>query len=214
MLVTDAPPADGALPVPLLPLAGEPRIERVMAMARQAGARRFTLGLADRPEMVLAHFGGALKVNAESTAQGSGGSVRAALPMLMSDPFFVMDSNALWTVGGTVFSRMIERHAERGGMVLLCVHPHRAHGVARSHDFCLDPAGRISPDYGAPVLFAGLALMDRAALVDAPEGPFRLDALFDSFIEDESLSGVVLDADWFNLLDPVAHGRAEQALGA
>ncbi|UYN98846.1 MAG: hypothetical protein KIT02_12990 [Devosia sp.] len=210
--MTDAPPAQGGLPVPLLPLCDEPRIERVMAMARAAGARRFTLGLADQPETVLAHFGGALKVNAETLALGSGGSVRDALPMLVSDPFFVMDSNTLWTDGGPVFSRMIERHAERGGTVLLCVHPHRAHGVARSHDFCLDPAGRISRDYGAPVLFAGLALMTRAAFADAPEGPFRLDALFDRAIEDESLSGVVIDADWFNLIDREAHEQAERAL--
>src|SRR5690606_19967848 len=99
-------------------------------------------------------------------------------------------------------------------IVLLCAQPHRATGFGRSHDFCLDPMGRITRDYGAPVIYAGVALLGRALFADTPQGAFSLNLLFEAALERETLKGVVLDAPWFHVGDPEALAAAERALGA
>ncbi len=208
-------PITETLPKPLVPVAGVPLIERIMANARAEGATRFVANAHYRADQLLAHFGGLLKVNREAELLGTGGGVKAALPMLHSDPFFVMNTDAFWPAGSDApLQRMQARHAETDDIVLLCVQPHRASGFGRSHDFCLDPMGRITLDYGAPVIYAGVALMGRSLFDETPDGAFSLNRLFEAALERESLKGVVLDAPWFHVGDPEALAAAERALGA
>lgn len=206
-------PLTETLPKPLVPVAGIPLIERVMANARAEGATRFVANAHYRADQVLAHFGGLLKVNREETLLGTGGGVKAALPMLHSDPVLVMNTDAFWPAGtDQPLARMQARYGGEGDIVLLCVQPHRAHGFARSHDYCLDPMGRVTRDYGAPIIFGGVALLGRALFADSPDGAFPLDLLFDAALEEERLFGVVLDAPWFHVGDAAGLAAAERAL--
>lgn len=208
-------PLTDTLPKPLVPVAGVPLIERVMINARNEGAKRFVANAHYRADQLLAHFGGLLKVNREADLLGTGGGVRAALPMLASDPFFVMNTDAFWREGADrPLERMLARYSGEDQIVLLCVQPRRATGFRRSHDFCLAPSGEVTRDYGAPVIYGGVALMGRKLFAEAPDGPFPLTDLFDAALERESLLGVVLDAPWFHVGDPEALVEAEQALGA
>ncbi|MCP8883055.1 nucleotidyltransferase family protein [Devosia sp. XJ19-1] len=208
-------PLTQTLPKPLVPVAGTPLIERIMANARAEGATRFLANAHYRADQLLAHFGGLLKVNREEALLGTGGGVRAALPMIHSDPFFVMNTDAFWPAGSDApLGRMRARYDQSDDIVLLCVQPSRATGFDRSHDFCLDPMGRITLDYGAPVIYAGVALLDRSLFDETPDGPFSLNILFEAALERESLKGVVLDAPWFHVGDPAALAATEQALGA
>lgn len=208
-------PLTETIPKPLVPVAGMPLIERIMANARAEGATRFVANAHYRADQLLAHFGGLLKVNREAELMGTGGGVRAALPMLHSDPFFVMNTDAFWPPGSDrPLARMQARHAQPDDIVLLCVQPHRATGFGRSHDFCLDPKGVVTRDYGAPVIYAGVALLGRSLFDDAPDGAFSLNLLFEAALERETLKGVVLDAPWFHVGDPAALAAAERALGS
>ena len=208
-------PLTDTMPKPLVEVAGTPLIERVMAGARHEGATRFFANGHYRAEQLLAHFGGLLKVNREPELLGTGGGVRAVLPMLASDPFFVMNADAFWPAGADrPLERMRARHEGADRIVLLCVPPARATGFARSHDFCLDPHGRVTRDYGVPVIYAGVALLGRAPFAQAPEGAFSLNLLFEAALEREDLLGVMLDAPWFHVGTPEALIAAERALGA
>jgi Nucleoside-diphosphate-sugar pyrophosphorylase involved in lipopolysaccharide biosynthesis/translation initiation factor 2B, gamma/epsilon subunits (eIF-2Bgamma/eIF-2Bepsilon) len=208
-------PVTETVPKPLVPVAGIPLIERIMHNARAEGAKRFVANAHYRADQLLAHFGGLLKVNREDELLGTGGGVKAALPMLHSDPFFVMNTDAFWPAGSDApLARMLARYEEADDIVLLCVQPHRATGFGRSHDFCLDPMGRITLDYGAPVIYAGVALMGRDLFADTPDGAFSLNRLFEAALERESLKGVVLDAPWYHVGDPAALADAERALSA
>lgn len=209
-------PLTEALPKPLVPVCGVPLIERVMESARTEGATRFVANAHYLADQLLAHFGGLLKVNREEELLGTGGGVRAALPMLHTDPFLVMNTDAFWPAGAdTPLARLRARHA-RGdaAMTLLCVQPARATGFSRSHDFCLDPMGRVTRDYGAPVIYAGVALINRAVFEDAPDGPFSLNALLEAALDREELCGVVLDAPWYHVGDPAALAAVEERMGA
>ena len=208
-------PVTDTIPKPLVPVAGTPLIERIMINARAEGATRFVANAHYRADQVLAHFGGLLKVNREDELLGTGGGVKAALPMLHSDPFFVMNTDAFWPAGSDApLARMLARYEEPEDIVLLCVQPHRATGFGRSHDFCLDPMGRVTLDYGAPVIYAGVVLLGKGLFADTPDGAFSLNRLFEAALERESLKGVVLDAPWYHVGDPTALADAEKALGA
>lgn len=208
-------PLTESLPKPLVPVARTPLIERVIANARAEGAKRFVANAHYHADQVLAHFGGLLKVNREATLMGTGGGVKAALPMLHSDPFFVMNTDAFWPLGSDQpLARMLARHQDERDIVLLCIQPRRAHGFSRSHDFCLDPMGRITRDYGAPIIYGGVALLGKSLFEDTPDGPFPLNQLLEAALDDERLYGVVLDAPWFHVGDASGLAQAEAALGS
>jgi MurNAc alpha-1-phosphate uridylyltransferase len=108
---------------------------------------------------------------------------------------------------------MIERFdAAVADMVLLCVHPRDATGFRRSHDFCLDPRGRLTKDIGAPVIYSGVALVSRSIVAAHESEVFSLYALIEQSLESERLLGVALGAPWFHVGDPAALALAEDVL--
>ena len=110
---------------------------------------------------------------------------------------------------------MVDRF-ERGGadMVMLCAQPRRALGFRRSHDFCLDPRGRLTRDSGQPVIYAGAVLLRRELVASVDADRFSLYPLFETAVDRETLAGVVLDAPWLHVGDPAALAEAEATLGA
>ena len=208
-------PLTDTVPKPLVPVAGVPLIERIMDAAKVEGAKRFTANAHYRADQILAHFGGLLKVSREEELLGTGGGVKRALPMLHSDPFFVMNTDAFWPVGSDApLGRMIERFRDDAELVLLCVHPRDATGFGRSHDFCLSPQGLVTRDYGAPVIYGGVALLGKQLFDDTPDDAWSLNDLFERCIEREKIFGVALDAPWFHVGDPDALAEAERRLRA
>jgi MurNAc alpha-1-phosphate uridylyltransferase len=207
--------SDGS-PDPMELLAGLPLAERLMRLARTEGATRMLANASDASAApLLAHFGGLVKVSRDQDSATTGDMIRTALPQIVSDPFLVLGMDALWRDGAdTPLTRLTQRERQAGEIVILCVQPSRARGVRRSHDFCLDPAGQVTRDYGAPVLFGGAALLDRTALARMGEDGFSLDALFELALEEERLFGAVLDADWFNLRSPEGRAAAEEAMAS
>ncbi len=206
-------PLTETVPKPLVPVAGVPLIERIMEAAKAEGAKRFTANAHYQADQILAHFGGLLKVSREEELLGTGGGVKRALPMLHSDPFFVMNTDAFWPVGSDMpLGRMIARYSESVEMVLLCVHPRDASGFGRSHDFCLSPQGLVTRDYGAPVIYGGVALVGKKLFEGTPDGAWSLNDLFEQCIERETIFGVALDAPWFHVGDPEALAEAERRL--
>jgi MurNAc alpha-1-phosphate uridylyltransferase len=206
-------PLTESVPKPLVPVAGVPLIERIMEAAKTEGAKRFTANAHYRADQILAHFGGLLKVSREEELLGTGGGVKRALPMLHSDPFFVMNTDAFWPVGGDMpLGRIIARYGNGAEMVLLCVHPRDASGFGRSHDFCLSPQGLVTRDYGAPVIYGGVALVGKRLFEGTPDGAWSLNDLFEQCIERETIFGVALDAPWFHVGDPEALAEAERRL--
>lgn len=216
-------PLTDVRPKPLVPVAGVPLIDRVVAEALDAGLTRFVVNAHHHAEQVAAHVealaarypGCSFELSREAEVLGTGGGVRAALPLLRTDPVLVMNTDAFWLGGGAPLGRLMERYAAGGAeMALLCVHPRDARGFRRSHDFCLDPRGRITSDAGAPVIYAGAVLVARALFEGTPEGPFSLADLFDIARERGTLFGAVLDAPWLHVGDPEGLREAEAVLGA
>jgi MurNAc alpha-1-phosphate uridylyltransferase len=219
-LGTRLKPLTDTLPKPLVPVAGTPLIDRVVAEALDAGLTRFAVNAHHHAAQLAAHVEGLaarhpearFRLSPEPAVLGTGGGVKAALPLLETDPVLVMNTDAFWLGGGAPLLRLIDRYGPGAEMVLLCVHPRDARGFRRSHDFCLDPRGRVTNDAGAPVIYAGAVLMARALFAGTSDGPFSLADLFDLARERRTLFGVVLDAPWLHVGDPEGLAEAEALL--
>lgn len=208
-------PLTDTIPKPLVPVASVPLIERIMRNAQAEGVKRFVANAHYRADQILAHFGGLIKISHEDELLGTGGGVKRALPMLVSDPFFVMNTDAFWADGADrPLAKMLARYESPHDIVILCIQPRRATGVSRSHDFCLDPSGLVTRDYGAPIIYGGVAVVGRAVFDDTPDGAFSFYDLMEKAMDDERLKGVVLDADWYHVGDPTSLAETERRLGS
>lgn len=210
-------------PKPLVPVAGLPLIERVIAPLVAEGVTRFAVNAHHHAEQMAAavsalpmRFPGCGFALSEERAQllDTGGGAKKALDLTQSDPVLVANTDAFWRrEDDAPLARMAARmDGDPEAIVLLCAHPARSHGFRRSHDFCLDPRGAITLDTGLPVIFAGLTLVGRHWFADAPDTPFSLIRLWKRAQDDGRLRGVLLDAPWFHVGDPQALAEAETAL--
>jgi len=212
-------PLTDATPKPLLKLGGRALLDRVVGLAHSEGARRFVVNAHHHAGQMKAHvaalgaarFGTSFALSNEPELLDTGGGVKAALPLLETDPILVMNSDSLWFTDDKPLGRLCA--AYDGQITLLCVHPMRATGFSRrSHDFCLAPDGSITSDTGAPVIYAGTALFPRAVLAAGPEGRFSLYDLIDHALQAGTLRGVALGTDWLHVGDPQALDLAEARL--
>jgi MurNAc alpha-1-phosphate uridylyltransferase len=215
-------PLTDALPKPLVQVAGIAMLDRVVAEASAEGFIRLVVNAHHHAPLLRAHIEALarqrpelrFRLSEEPERLDTGGGVKRALPQLDGDPILVMNTDAFWPPGADApLQRLLARHAAGGTeIVLLCAQPRRAIGFRRSHDFCLDPRGRITRDTGQPAIYAGVALIARGLVAAEPAEVFSLYRLFEAALERESLAGVVLDAPWLHVGDPEALATAEAFL--
>lgn len=226
-LGTRMQPLTQTTPKPLISVAGTPLLQRVVDNCQREGVSNFVVNAhyhADQIEDAVhtlkatyaeASFG----LSREDDALlNSGGGAKKALRLTQSDPVLVANTDAFWRGDDDPLSRMGKRfeamaEAHSDAIVLLCAHPAKALGFRRSHDFCLNPLGHITLDSGAPVIYAGVALMSRKSFARTPDDAFSINVIFERALENNALFGVLLDADWYHVGDPEALAEAEAHLG-
>jgi N-acetyl-alpha-D-muramate 1-phosphate uridylyltransferase len=216
-------PITDTTPKPLVEVAGKALIDRAVDAAWGEGIMAFAVNTHHLGAQVEQHVrrlerlrpGARFAFSHEPERLETGGGLRQALPLLEGDPILVMNTDAFYQAGE---DRPIARMATGFAgcptdIVLLCAHPRRATGFARSHDFCLAPDGRITNDEGAPVIYAGVALVSRTAILGLPTGTVSLNVAFEAAREAGRLYGVALNTDWFHVGDPGGLAAAEARLG-
>lgn len=213
-------------PKPLIPVAGETLLARVVANAGDEGVRDFVVNthyhaqqIADATHDLAKTMPGLhFSISPEpDRLLGTGGGARRAFAQIRAKSAFVFNTDAFWPKGSDrPLARMADMGAAHpGAVVLLCAHPARALGfVERSHDFCLNPLGQVTYDSGLPVIYAGVALMMGGHFDDTPEGPFSLLHIFERALADKALFGVLLNAPWLHVGDPQGLAAAEDFFSA
>ena len=215
-------PLTDTIPKPLIRVAGLSLLERVAAAAHAEGVRGFVVNAHYFPDRIQAAIdalpallpGARFALSDERDERlETGGGVKKAMRLTKADPIFVANTDSFYGPGDRPLARLAERHfAAPAALTLLCAHPARAVGFRRSHDFCLDPNGVITRDTGLPVIYAGCALIGRAAFDGTPQGAFSLNHLFEAALERGHLNGVLLDAPWYHVGDPPALAEVERHL--
>ena len=148
----------------------------------------------------------------------TGGGVRAALNVLGSDPFFVVNGDAFWLNGPTsALLRLAAVFDDSVDGVLLVQRTSHVHADVGYGDFALDKWGslrRRKEREIVPYIYAGVQLIHPRLLHEMPEGAFSMNRAWDIALRAGRLRAVVHDGIWFHLSTPPDLAEAEQILEA
>ena len=210
-------------PKPLVEVAGKPLIEYAFDKLRLAGVRKAVVNVHYLPEQVEAYVTqnvGDLDIiisDERAVLLETGGGLAKALPMIDGDPFFCINSDAIWTddeVDGLSRLAQVWDGENMDGLLLL-VPRARAFSHRGKGDFSIDDAGRPvrrGAAADAPFVYTGIQLLSRAFLNDAPAGPFSTNILWDRSIAKGRLFALEHSGDWFDIGSPAAIAPTEEAL--
>jgi len=206
-------------PKPMIKLNGRTLIDHALDRFEAAGVTKAVIN--------THHLGAQLERNLEQRVAPeiffsreedlleTGGGVKKALPLLGSDPVFVVNGDAFWLNGPTDALRRLAGEWDEEQMdVLLMLHPTvEAYGYNGQGDFYCDADGRLTRRVEGetePWLFAGVQILHPRILDGAPEGPFSLNWAYDRALDGERLYGMVHDGEWFHIGTPDGLGEAER----
>lgn len=210
-----------SLPKPLIEIGGRSMLDRALDELVAVGASNVVVNVHHLAPLIEAHLRDraqpAIRISHEATLLETGGGVTQALPLLGPVPFFVVNGDVLWRNGPVPSLRQLADAWDPARMdALLLLHPT---ATARGYDgpgdfFLLDDQRpeRRGTRPTAPVLFAGLQILHPRLFIDAPNGAFSLNLLYDRAIAAGRLFGVMHAGAWCHVGTPADIPPAEAFL--
>ena len=165
-------------PKVLVPIEGIPFLRRYLDWLRGFGARRVILSLGHMAEMVQAYVksqewaGMEIVSSVESSPLGTGGAVRACLPLTQSPTILVANGDSVTRLDLARFVEFHRRKSARVSMVLTHQPQVAASGLVETDEsdavlaFTEKPDGQNTGGH----INAGIYLMQREAIAEIPEG--------------------------------------------
>ncbi len=214
-------PLTDRMPKPLVPLAGRALIDHVLDRLAAAGVETAVVNVHYLPEQIEAHMREragrppkTIVADERDLLLDTGGGAKKSLPLLGAGPFFIHNSDSVWSEGVTpALPHMLRLwDPERMDCLLLLAPLSTSIGYAARGDFDMAPDGRLTrrgERQVVPFAFAGVSLCSAKLFDDAPEGVFSLNALWDRALAEGRLYGVRLDGRWMHVGTPEALAEAE-----
>ncbi len=221
-LATRMRPLTDATAKPLLQLAGRSLLDHALDRLAAVGVQQAVVNAHWQADRVAAHLAARADpprtlLRREASLLETGGSVRAALDVLGSAPFYVINGDAFWVNGPhPALARLAEAFdpAVMDGILLL----HRGVQVQADigrGDFSLDKWGipcRRGEREVVPYIYAGAQLIAPALLDGTPDGKFSMNLAWDRALAAGRLRALVHDGLWFHLSTPQDLAEAEALL--
>lgn len=209
-------------PKPLVEVAGKPLIDHALDRLRHAGVEQAVVNVHYKAEMLEEHLSKTtnpkivISDEREELLETGGGLVKA-LPHLGANPFFMVNTDSLWTEGTQPSLERLRRgwDDENMDMLLLLCSTISSSGYSGRGDFNCDPGGTITrraENAIAPFVFTGVYLVHPRIFEGAPDGKFSMNVLFDKAIETGRLKGLRHDGLWMDVGTPEAINAAESVL--
>jgi len=212
-------PLTDKIPKPLVTLAGRALIDHVLDRLTAARVEKAVVNvhyLADQIEAYLrSRRQPEIIVSDErDLLLDTGGGVKRALPLLGDGPFFIHNSDSVWSEGVTPALEAMLRQwdPERMDCLLLLAPLASSLGYSGKGDFSMTPDGRLArrgERQVVPFTFAGVSLCDRRLFETAPDGRFSLNLLWDRSLQAGRLFGIRLEGRWMHVGTPEALNEAE-----
>ncbi|HBD89168.1 MAG: nucleotidyltransferase [Rhodobacteraceae bacterium GWE1_64_9] len=201
-------------PKPLIAVAGKPLIDHALALTEGLALHRIVANVHYLPHMIRAHLAGGVLISDESEEiLETGGGLRAALPLLGTEPVFTLNTDAVWTGLNPLGELAAAWQPERMDALLLLLPATEARGFWGLGDFLLDADGRISRAKGATGLaYLGAQILKTDGLADISERVFSLNLLWDQAIARGRAYGLVHQGGWCDVGRPEGIAEAEAML--
>ena len=214
-------PLTDRLPKPLVTVAGETLIDRILDRLAEAGVEEVVVNLHHKADQLSDHLarrsGPRIIESHEESLLETGGGVRRALPLLGGDPFFVVNGDVLWRNGRrSALERLATAWDDRRmDALLLLQRTVSAVGYDGHGDFMLTQDGMVrrpKPGEVPPYIFAGVQILHPRLFADAPADPFSLTRLYFPAAEAGRLGGILHDGEWYHVGTLEALAEAEETL--
>lgn len=211
-------------PKPLVELAGESLLARMLARLMAAGVRRIIVNVhhkAEQIEAMLAVFAEAhqsLEIHISDERDAlleTGGGVKNALPLLGAAPFLVANADLLWLENSPAIDALVAGFdATRMQARLLMADRTLATGYDGIGDYHLQQDGRLRRrgQEAAAWIFAGVQILTPTLFADMPNGAFSLNKVYDQAQDADTLYGAKLDGRWMHVGTPEGRAQAERLL--
>ena len=209
-------------PKPLVEVDGRALIDRVLDRLAAGGIETAVVNIhylgeqiidalaaRKRPRIVISDERGELL--------DTGGGVAKALALLGDAPFFVHNSDSIWTEGVEDNLQRMRKYWDGARMdcLMLLAMTTTSTGYNGRGDFTMDSQGRVSrrsEHEVAPFAFTGVSIMHPRLFEDAPAGAFSLNRLWGRAIAAGRLYGLRLEGRWMHVGSPLGLAEAERAL--
>jgi len=215
-------PLTKSIPKPMVRVAGETLIDRVLDRLAAAGAARAVVNVHYCGDVLIEHLKHRatpkIEISDERDALlDTGGGIVRALPRLGPEPFFLVNSDTLWIEGASAnLPRLAAVYADvRMDALLLLAPSAGAVGYAGAGDFVMDPQGALhkrGERQIAPFVYAGASILHPRLFKGAPQGAFSLVRSFEQAEASGRLFGLRLDGTWMHVGTPDAIRDAEDAI--
>ncbi len=204
-------PYTDTIPKPMVPIAGASIIMRTVEKLRAAGVKKIIVNthhLADVIESHLAEIKDPqIIISREEELLDTGGGVKRALPHFGSDPFFIVNGDALWDEleSENIFSKLSTLWDDARMDILLFLEPKSK--MAESQfvgDYHLMPDGSAirAKDKAGTHMFAGVRLAHPRIFKDSPDGAFSFLHLMDAAENAGRLYAMPHNAAWYHISTP------------
>lgn len=214
-------PITSTIPKPLVEIRGKALIDYGLDALARNGVETAVVNVHYLADLVQAHLRRrkdlSIVVSDEREALlESGGGIVKALPLLGSEPFFVVNSDTFWIDG---YRDNLDLMTDlwdpaRMDVMLLIADMRQATGYDGRGDFNMDVEGRLSrvgERDMSPYIYAGAAILKPSLFEGMVVEKFSLNRIFDQAIEADRLFGARLDGLWLTVGTPGAIAEAEAA---
>ena len=220
-------PITDTIPKPLVPVAGRPFLEWILAFLRAGGITDVVVNLHHLGHRIAEHvgdgarFGVRVAYSWEDPILDTGGGIKRAEPLLAGEPFVVVNGDSLLEIP---LSELLAFHRERGGVITMALRENP--DPARYGIVDLDRTGRVRRVLGRPAdvdvplrpfMFPGLHVFEPGifAWMDA-DTPFSVTRVTYPRVlaAGQAVFGWVTAARWINIDTPDALAAADAELSA
>jgi MurNAc alpha-1-phosphate uridylyltransferase len=211
-------------PKPLIEVAGRAMIDRALDHLVVAGVTDAVVNLHHFGGMIREHLDGRDDVRVRFSVEEpdileTGGGIVQALPELGPEPFFAMNSDAIWSGSNPMLPMASAWDPSAMDALLLCVPKEMAKGYTRAGDFFLDgpgqPIRRRAEAASAPYVYTGLQIIKAECFAGYAPEKFSLNVVWNRLIaEGRGIHGCIYEGDWCDVGTPEGIDEAEEALTA
>ncbi len=214
-------------PKPLIKIGGVPIIDRTLFRLKEADIKRVVINVHYMAHMMEDHLNQKSETpeiiisDERHELLETGGGITKALPLIGADPFFSINSDAIWSNGeNNTLEQLAIRHGHEDEIHLLAIKTEAAYGYfgegySGKGDFYLREDNSIEWRQGrdyAPYMFGGISLMSPKLFEPFKPTPFSSIEVFKEAQLKGKLFGHVHEGRWYHAGCPKAVGDIETLL--
>ena len=199
-------------PKPLIRVSGKPLIDHALGYVEEAGISRIVVNTHYLAAQLHTHLQPHQIHIAHEKDQilDTGGGLRAALPLLQTDPVFTLNPDVLW-LGPNPLSYLRDKwDPDQMDALLLCTPLARTHGRKGGGDFGLDEDGHIKRP--GDLVYGGAQIVKTGSLESVGEPVFSMNVIWDQMNQAGRLHLAEYPGQWCDIGTPEGIPLAEALL--